>query len=452
VICVAASQPGDTLASFSNFGVTNVDLAAPGVATLSTVPHRTHFTDNFETSISGRWTTNDAGQAGVPRWNRSTAFATSPTNSLTDSPNANYVNDQDNWARNTTGLNLTGGSACVASGQAKISTEPNFDFFTIETTQTPTNAASWVEHFAFSGAGTGRVSDALPAQFHGQTGVFVRLRLTSDDSVIGDGAHIDDFKVKCLTTAFNSTSYEFFNGTSMATPHVAGAAAFLFTKYPTATVAEIKSKILRSIDKKAALNGKVATGGRLNLYKATSESTAAVSSGVLRFTARAGQTNNVKVTRFTDTDGVAKYKIADPFATGSPQAGSRITPGTGCTRVDDTTVKCPVAGISRIQVTGNDLNDRLDAATIAIPVTLDGGDGADTLIGGTAGDILTGGTSADRFSAGSGSDTINARNDDVDGLFSCGESTGDNDVVNADATPNDPVTASPTACEVVNKA
>jgi subtilisin family serine protease len=38
VICVAASQLGETLAPFSNFGVTNVDLAAPGAGILSTVP------------------------------------------------------------------------------------------------------------------------------------------------------------------------------------------------------------------------------------------------------------------------------------------------------------------------------------------------------------------------------------------------------------------------------
>ena len=38
-ICVAATDSSDQLASFSNFGVTNVDLAAPGVDILSTVPH-----------------------------------------------------------------------------------------------------------------------------------------------------------------------------------------------------------------------------------------------------------------------------------------------------------------------------------------------------------------------------------------------------------------------------
>ena len=38
VICVAASQLGDTLAAFSNYGVASVDLAAPGAGILSTIP------------------------------------------------------------------------------------------------------------------------------------------------------------------------------------------------------------------------------------------------------------------------------------------------------------------------------------------------------------------------------------------------------------------------------
>lgn len=38
IVSVAASTPDDALASFSNFGATSVDLAAPGVDILSTVP------------------------------------------------------------------------------------------------------------------------------------------------------------------------------------------------------------------------------------------------------------------------------------------------------------------------------------------------------------------------------------------------------------------------------
>ncbi len=59
-VCVAATDSSDALASFSSFGAVNVDLAAPGVDILSTVPTtKTVFTDNFETPIraAGRRTT-----------------------------------------------------------------------------------------------------------------------------------------------------------------------------------------------------------------------------------------------------------------------------------------------------------------------------------------------------------------------------------------------------------
>jgi subtilisin family serine protease len=457
-ICVAATNSSDALAGFSNFGAVNVDLAAPGVDILSTVPTRTLFSESFETPIAGRWTTNDAGQTGARRWARTPLFSTSPPNSLTDSPGGTagaptqYVANQDNWARNTTGFNLTGGRNCKVTAQAKIDTEDNFDWFTVEATRTPAVAASWQELFAFSGAAVGSVTADLSA-FDGRTGVFVRFRLNSDASRQDDGAYVDDVAVKCRMNGFDATSYAFLNGTSMATPHVAGAAAFLFTKFPGATVAQVKAKILRSADRKASLTGKVGTGARLNLYKAAADSSAAVSGGVLRFTAGTGQKNNVTATRFMDTDGIAKYRITDPYSTSTTtqQSGSRINPGAGCTRVNDNTVKCPVAGITRIVLTGRDLTDALRAGTIAIPVTLGGGAGLDTLTGGTAGDSLIGGSGADRFTAGTGNDTVNARNEDVDTTFSCGENAGDSDTVNADLSPNDPVTASAANCEVVNK-
>jgi subtilisin family serine protease len=452
-ICVAATDSRDTLAGFSNYGRVNVDLAAPGVGILSTVPTRTVFSDRFETPIANRWTTSDAGQTGAPRWRRTTQFSTSPSNSLTDSPAGNYVNNQDNWARNRTGFNLTGGHHCRVTAQARIDTEDDFDTFTIEATRTPGASGSWQTVFSFNGAGTGALTANLPAAFDGRTGVFVRFRMQSDGSTRDDGVYVDDVAVKCRTNGFNATSYGFMSGTSMASPHVAGAAAFLFTKYPGATVAQVKNKILRSVDRKASLAARVASGGRLNLYKAAAESTAAVSGGVLRFTAGLGEKNNVTATRVT-VGGVPKYRIADRYstiATRSHQWGSRINPGAGCARVNDTIVDCPVAGITRIILSGVDHADTLDAGAIAIPVTLSGGGDADLLTGGTANDSLIGGTGPDVFAAGAGDDAIGARNEDVDSSFNCGENAGDSDTVNADLAPNDPVTDNPANCEVVNK-
>jgi len=58
------------------------------------------------------------------------------------------------------------------------------------------------------------------------------------------------------------------SGTSMATPHVAGAAALVWSEFPTATVAGVRAALLQSVDLKPALAGKTVTGGRLNAFRA----------------------------------------------------------------------------------------------------------------------------------------------------------------------------------------
>ena len=61
--------------------------------------------------------------------------------------------------------------------------------------------------------------------------------------------------------------YGYESGTSMATPHVSGAAALILDKCALNT-SEIKANILNNVDAKSALAPLAITGGRLNLNKA----------------------------------------------------------------------------------------------------------------------------------------------------------------------------------------
>jgi subtilisin family serine protease len=62
--------------------------------------------------------------------------------------------------------------------------------------------------------------------------------------------------------------YQYLSGTSMATPHVAGAAALVLAAKPTLNTAGVKSALLNNVDPIPSLNGLTVTGGRLNAAKA----------------------------------------------------------------------------------------------------------------------------------------------------------------------------------------
>ena len=65
--------------------------------------------------------------------------------------------------------------------------------------------------------------------------------------------------------------YQTLSGTSMAAPHVSGACALLWGRFPGMTNLQVKERILGTIDVLASLDGKCVTGGRLNVLRALSD-------------------------------------------------------------------------------------------------------------------------------------------------------------------------------------
>lgn len=82
-----------------------------------------------------------------------------------------------------------------------------------------------------------------------------------------------------MSTYPATTDYNFSSGTSMATPHVAGAVALMwaaacdtlvemYRTNPASVALTMKQILLQSVDTLASLQGKLVSNGRLNLYKA----------------------------------------------------------------------------------------------------------------------------------------------------------------------------------------
>src|SRR4028119_1640898 len=68
-------------------------------------------------------------------------------------------------------------------------------------------------------------------------------------------------------------NYDTYSGTSMASPHVTGAAALVWSQNPTWTAQEVKNRLLQTTDPISALRGKTVSGGRLNINTALRGST-----------------------------------------------------------------------------------------------------------------------------------------------------------------------------------
>ena len=253
VVCVAATDVDGSLASFSNYGPVSVDLAAPGVDVLSTIPaFQSVFEDDFESSINATWTVGGTS----PQWARQSDGAGGFV--LSDSPAGDYAPSGDTWARPANAIDLSGKRGCAVEFDLDLDTQQDHDLLVVEGSS---DLTTWVPVGTYSGSLTDEPEFDDLSAFDGAATFYLRFRLQSDaDATVGDGAKVDNLLLSCLGTSFSDSDYSSLSGTSMAAPHVSGVAALLWSAVPSAPVSEVKAELLQGAMPTSSLNGKVATG------------------------------------------------------------------------------------------------------------------------------------------------------------------------------------------------
>ena len=242
VISVAAINQTGAKASFSNFGATSVQIAAPGVNTNSTKP-----TSNTTNLLFHTFDSNPTGLgytfSGTWGFTNTASFST-PT-SMTDSPAGNYLNNTDSAATGPV-FSTTGQRGCRLESRLRLATQNNADG--IHTDVSGDGGANWSTESGWTGSTNGVFQRFTLAELPDQKpNVKYRFSFHSDDSVVDDGIYLDDVRAYCVSGAPSATTdYQFLAGTSQATPHVTGVVGLLLSVNPNLTVAQIRNAILNT--------------------------------------------------------------------------------------------------------------------------------------------------------------------------------------------------------------
>lgn len=250
LLCVAALDQSYSLASFSNYGATSVDIGAPGTNILSSYAGQ-KLTDDF---TSG-WLTIGSGWAN----GTCTSYATLSNPGNWCSGGTYELNIDDRVYKS---FNLTGALAAELGYVMSVNTEANYDIFSTAMKSSGGDPFAGGGTILFQTSGSTFEFDNNDISLCNTSTCTLGFRLTSDFSIVSTGVGILNFEIRTLQTS--SSSYYSINGTSMATPHVAGIATMIRAFNPDYTYSQTVEAIKNGGEYVAALSGKTTTGRAAN--------------------------------------------------------------------------------------------------------------------------------------------------------------------------------------------
>jgi subtilisin family serine protease len=332
IISVAATDAFGKRASFSNYGPTTVDIAAPGNDIFGAdISRSTVFFEDFESGAPGWLEGHLAGSSGIYDW------------TLWDDPNGNtYATDsvgtsgnQVDYAPNTNSflrsppIDLTGVLGAQLTIRLWYELEENFDWLIVEVTTD--GGTTWTEIRRFTGTlsafGVFREVPMDLSDFEGET-IEIRARLLTDHIVQRDGVYLQWLRVSELDFfQYDGTQYQVNSGTSFAAPVVAGVAALLMAQRPDLTHRRVRELILSTSAPSPMLSGLVATAGVVNARAALVSAIAEPepdSDGDGVPNSQDAFPNNPNETADTDHDGVGNNADTDDDGDGVPDASDRF--------------------------------------------------------------------------------------------------------------------------------